>query len=133
MDDVGMEFLLDAVDMLDTSDLQSFSAIFSVFSLTRHGRRRCRWILMSPLHEEFADSHEQPDPVPMSLLVNSGPGVALPAESDFGYGCGQQIGVEDNNSTRAGVRRRHDSSPTRSAHHLTESICRPMGGQKGTK
>jgi hypothetical protein len=63
MDDPSMEFLLDAVDRLETSDLQSFSAIFSVFSLTRHGRRRCCWIIRSPLHEEFADSHDQPDPV----------------------------------------------------------------------
>ncbi|XBI55511.1 hypothetical protein VPH35_037316 [Triticum aestivum] len=55
-----------------------------------------------PLREEFADSHGQPDSIPLVLLANIGSGAAVPADSDAGSGC-------------AWGRRRPDSSSTRSA------------------
>lgn len=75
MEDAGMEFLLDAVDRLGISDL--LSLLFF-----------CRLFLRFPLREEFADSHGQPDSIPLVLLANIGSGAAVPADSDAGSGCG---------------------------------------------
>ncbi|XBJ22545.1 hypothetical protein VPH35_000923 [Triticum aestivum] len=54
-----------------------------------------------PLLEEFTDSHEQPDPAPL-------------AYSSASSECGQQVGGDCNDAARAGVHRRHKSSPARS-------------------
>lgn len=45
-----------------------------------------------PLREEFTDSFEQSDPVPLALLRNSKADHAVPADSNPGSGCGQQVG-----------------------------------------
>lgn len=68
-----------------------------------------------PLLEEFADSHEQPDPVPLALLANGVERAAVQADSNAGSDCGQQIGGDRNDEARSGVRRRQEMSPLRSA------------------
>lgn len=73
-----------------------------------------------PLREEFADNLEHPDPVPLVLLPNSGAGLAVPADSNTGSVCAQQLGGDGNDMAGVGVRRRADASPTR----LTQSTDR---------
>ncbi|KAM3223961.1 hypothetical protein ACQJBY_057384 [Aegilops geniculata] len=68
-----------------------------------------------PLLQEFTDSHEHPDPVPLVLLASRGARDAVPAVSNAGSGCGQQIGGDGNGAARAGDRRPPESSSTRSA------------------
>ncbi|XBI23811.1 hypothetical protein VPH35_048984 [Triticum aestivum] len=68
-----------------------------------------------PLREEFADNLEHPDPVPPVLLPNSGAGLAVPADSNTGSGCAQQLGGDGNDMAGVRVRRLADASPTRSA------------------
>lgn len=83
-----------------------------------------------PLVEEFADSHEHPNLVPLVLLASGGVGDAVPGVSSAGSGCVQQIGGHGNGDARAGVQRRPESSSTRSAQSTQESIRRPLGGRK---
>lgn len=58
----------------------------------------------SPLREEFADSHEQPDPVPLVLLASIGSGAVVLADTKAGSGCGPQNAGEGNDTARAGIR-----------------------------
>ncbi|KAM3295659.1 hypothetical protein ACQJBY_038138 [Aegilops geniculata] len=67
--------------------------------------------------QEFADSHEHSDSVPLILLASGGVGATAPADSNAGSGCGQQIVGDGSEAARAGVRRRPESSPTRSTVH----------------
>ncbi|XP_040244292.1 uncharacterized protein [Aegilops tauschii subsp. strangulata] len=83
-----------------------------------------------PLREEFADSHEHPDPVPLALLANPGSEVAAPADSSTGSGCAQQLSVKVNGSARDGVWRRPDSSPTRSAQSTDRINAQAPGWTK---
>uniref|UniRef100_A0A453TCB4 Uncharacterized protein n=1 Tax=Aegilops tauschii subsp. strangulata TaxID=200361 RepID=A0A453TCB4_AEGTS len=66
-----------------------------------------------PLSEQFADSHEHLGPVPIVLLANSGAGIAVPADSNAGSGCSQQVDGDGADTARAGVRCRPDSSRAR--------------------
>ncbi|XBI26358.1 hypothetical protein VPH35_051092 [Triticum aestivum] len=83
-----------------------------------------------PLREEFADSHQHPDPVPRALLANPGSEVAARADSSTGSGCAQQLSVEVNGSARDGVWRRPDSSPTRSAQSTDRINAQALGWTK---
>lgn len=44
------------------------------------------------LREEFAENLEHPDPVPLVRLPNSRAGLCVPADSNAGSGCAQQLG-----------------------------------------
>lgn len=68
-----------------------------------------------PLREEFADSLDHPDPVPLAVLPRDDVAPATPADSNAGSGCGQNVGCAVGAEPRADNRRRRQSSPTRSA------------------
>lgn len=68
-----------------------------------------------PLREEFADSLENPDPVPLALLTPDQANPAVPADSNAASGCGQQVGGAVPERPNSGERRRREASPTASA------------------
>ncbi|VAI13082.1 unnamed protein product [Triticum turgidum subsp. durum] len=68
-----------------------------------------------PLLEEFTDSVEQPDPVPLARMEANEPSYAGSAVSKDDSGCAQQIGEVEVDRNAPAARGRAATSPTRSA------------------
>ena len=67
------------------------------------------------MREEFDESLEQPDPIPLLVLLENGARNADPGDSNVGPGIGQKVGDDATGGAGEGLRRRRDASPTRSA------------------
>uniref|UniRef100_A0A8R7R5D7 Uncharacterized protein n=1 Tax=Triticum urartu TaxID=4572 RepID=A0A8R7R5D7_TRIUA len=67
-----------------------------------------------PLLEEFADSVEHLDPVPLGRMQANEPSYTGSPVSKDDSGCGQQIGEIEVNGRQPAARRRTNTSPTRS-------------------
>lgn len=67
------------------------------------------------MREEFDESLEQPDPIPLLVLLENGARNADPGDSNVGPGIAQKVGDDATGGAGEGLRRRRDASPTRSA------------------
>lgn len=80
--------------------------------------------------EEYADSIEQPDPVPLVLLPTREIIRSEPEDSNAGSDCGQRLGDDGPDKAGDGGRRHRESSPTRSAQSTDSQPAGPMLDKK---
>uniref|UniRef100_A0A8R7PZK8 Uncharacterized protein n=1 Tax=Triticum urartu TaxID=4572 RepID=A0A8R7PZK8_TRIUA len=83
-----------------------------------------------PLREEFVDSLDHTDPVPLAFLLESLTNGGVPGDSNNGSGCGQQIGSAVPERAHGVVCRRPDASPTWSAQSTDRINRQGPAGRK---
>ena len=74
-----------------------------------------------PVREEFADSLEQTDPVPLLYLLQNGAGNLEAGAANGGSDLAQMAGEDDMAAVQEGAQQRRAASPTRSAQS-TDSV-----------
>ncbi|XBI03007.1 hypothetical protein VPH35_131481 [Triticum aestivum] len=83
-----------------------------------------------PFRQDFADSLNLPDPVPLAVLPRIAAS-AEPAEWNAVYWCGQRIGGARQGRPQDDGRQRREASPTRSAESTDRVNLEGLDGQKG--